>query len=257
MSTLLGAAAVTLVFCAPGYPGATEDAQPYLDAFATAAASAAKWPPGSLTAVYDATEAGGLEKLAKPDAALAFVPYPFFVEHAAALHLAPLVQADVTNVGVQERWTLYAKKGRVNGPASLAGYTILSAAGYAPDFVRSSALAGWPLPADVKITAAPQVLSSLRRAASGEAVAVLLDATQSASVASLPFAGDLQNVKESAPLPSAILAVVGTRLPSDRAATLRDALLSLNKSGAAADALANLRLQRFVPPQLPSRPTVP
>src|ERR1700683_5791536 len=121
MSTLLTAAAVTLVFCAPGYPGPTQDAQPFLDAFAIATAAAAKWPVGSLAAIYDATEAGGLEKLAKPDAALAFVPYPFFVEHAAGLHLAPLVQADVTNVGVQERWTLYAKKGKDSGAACLGG----------------------------------------------------------------------------------------------------------------------------------------
>jgi hypothetical protein len=256
MSALFAAAAVTLVFCAPGYPGASEDAQPYLTAFAAAAAKAARWPPDGLTAVYDATEAGGLEKLSKPDAALAFVPYPFFVEHQAALHLTPLVQADVTHVGVQQRWTLYAKKGKVNGPASMAGFTILSVAGYAPDFVRSSALAGWALPADVKITVAPLVLSALRRAASGEPVAVLLDATQSASLASLPFANDLQAVKESTPLPTAILAVVDARLPSDRAAALREALLGLNKSDSAADALANLQLQRFVPPQLP-RATTP
>ncbi len=243
---------MTLVFCAPGYPGATEDAQPFLDAFAAATAAAAKWPAGSLAAIYDATEAGGLDKLARPEAALAFVPYPFFVEHAAGLHLAPLVQADVTSVGVQERWTLYAKKGKVSGPASLAGYTILSVAGYAPDFVRSSALAGWSLPADVKIAQAAQVLSSLRRAASGEPVAVLLDATQTASLASLPFANDLQNIRESPPLPSAILAVVGSRLPSARAGPLRDALLNLNTSPGGADALANLRLQRFVLPQLPA-----
>src|ERR1700683_1642946 len=252
MSSLLAAATVTLIFCAPGYPGATQDAQPFLDAFATATAAAAKWPAGSLAAIYDATEAGGLEKLAKPDAALAFVPYPFFVEHAAGLHLAPLVQADVTNVGGQERWTLYAKKGKVSGPASLAGYTILSVAGYAPDFVRAAALAGWSLPADVKIVQPPQVLSALRRAASGESVAVLLDATQTASLASLPFANDLQNIREAPPLPSAILATVASRLPSARAAALRDALLNLNKSPAAADALANLRLQRFVLPPLPA-----
>jgi hypothetical protein len=257
MSTLLTAAAVTLVFCAPGYPGATQDAQPFLDAFATATAAAANWPAGSLSAIYDATEAGGLEKLAKPEAALAFVPYPFYVEHAAALHLAPLVQADVSDVGVQERWTLFAKKGKVNGPASLAGYTILSVAGYAPDFVRSVALAAWGLPADVKLAQAPQVLSSLRRAASGEAVAVLLDATQTASVASLPFANDLQNIKESAPLPTAILAIVGSRLPSARAGPLREALLRLHKNPAGADALANLRLQRFVLPQLPAGAPTP
>jgi hypothetical protein len=243
---------VTLVFCAPGYPGAAEDAQPFLDAFATATAAAAKWPDGTLAAIYDATEAGGLEKLAKPDAALTLVPYPFFVEHAAALRLAPLVQADVTNVGVQERWTLYARKGKVSGPASLGGYTILSVAGYAPDFVRSAALSGWSLPPDVKIAQASQVLSSLRRAASGEPVAVLLDATQTASLASLPFANDLQNIRESPPLPSAILAVVGARLSSARTGALRDALLNLNKTPAGADALANLRLQRFVLPQRPA-----
>jgi hypothetical protein len=257
MSTLLAGAVVTLVFCAPGYPGGTGDAQPFLDAFAAAAAAAAHWSAGSLIATYDATEAGGLEKLAQPEAALAFVPYPFFVEHAAALHLAPLVQADVTDVGVQERWTLVAKKGRVSGPAAMSGYTILSIAGYAPDFVRSSALAGWGLPADVKITQAAQVLSALRRATSGEPVAVLLDATQAAALASLPFAGDLQSVTQSVPLPAAILAVVDARLPKARAEALRDALLGLAKSAPGADALANLRLQRFVMPQLPARAAQP
>ena len=56
------------------------------------------------------------------------------------------------------------KKGKVTGPGSMAGYTILSIAGYAPDFVRSFALADWALPADVKIAQSAQVLSALRRA---------------------------------------------------------------------------------------------
>src|ERR1700689_4265780 len=134
MTTLLAGAIMTMVFCAPGYPGGTSEAPPFLDAFATAAAAAAQWPAGSLNATYDATEAGGLEKLAQPEAALAFVPYPFYFEHATALHLAPLVQADVTDVGVQERWTLVAKKGKVSSSQSMSGYTILSVAGYAPAF---------------------------------------------------------------------------------------------------------------------------
>src|SRR5476649_1861181 len=145
MGTLLAGAIVTLVFCAPGYPGATGDAQPFLDAFTAVTAAAAKWPSGSLAATYEATEAGGLEKLAKPEAALAFVPFPFFVEHAAALKLAPLVQADVTGVGVQERWTLVAKKGGVSSAASMSGYSIVSIAGYAADFVRQYALSDWAL----------------------------------------------------------------------------------------------------------------
>src|SRR5580658_1053954 len=121
MSTLLAGALGTLVFCAPGYPGTAGDAQPLLDQFASAAATASGWPAGSLAAVYDPTEQGGLAKLKQTDAVLAFVPYPFFVQHAAELHLTPLAQADVTDVGPQQRWTLVAKSGRITDPQSMAG----------------------------------------------------------------------------------------------------------------------------------------
>ena len=47
MPTLLASAALTLVFCAPGYPGGTGDAQPYLDQFAQSVAAAAGWPKGN------------------------------------------------------------------------------------------------------------------------------------------------------------------------------------------------------------------
>jgi len=257
MSMLLAGAVVTLVFCAPGYPGGAGDAQPFLDAFAAAAAQAAQWPAGSLVARYEATEAGGLEQLAKPEAALAFVPFPFFVEHAAALKLAPLVQADVTGVGVQERWTLVAKKGGVSSAASMSGYSILSIAGYAADFVRKYALSDWVLPTDVKIAQSAQVLSVLRRVAAGEQLTVLLDGTQMSSLASLPFANELQPVTQSAPLPTAILAVVDARMPKSRAQALRTALLGLSHSAASADVLANLRLRGFVLPQLPPRAATP
>src|SRR5581483_8720767 len=99
MTILLAAAASTLVFCAPGYPGAPADAQPYVDQFAAAAVAAAGWPAGSLAAIYDPSEQGGLAKLNGADAVLAFVPYPFYVEHGAQLHLAPLAQASVSGVG--------------------------------------------------------------------------------------------------------------------------------------------------------------
>ena len=127
---------MTLVFCAPGYPGGTADAQPYVDQFAQAAAAAAGWPAGSLTATYQPTEQGCIEKLAGADAALVFTPYPFFVEHGARLRLTPYAQADVAGAGLEQRWTLVTKAGLGPVPASLAGYTILSTAGYAPEFVR-------------------------------------------------------------------------------------------------------------------------
>jgi len=246
-----------LVFCAPGYPGGAGDAQPLLDQFASAAVTASGWPAGSLVAVYDPTEDGGLAKLAQADAVLAFVPYPFFVEHAAELHLTALVQADMADIGPQQRWTLVAKSGRITGPASMAGYTLLSVAGYAPDFVRHSALPGWALPADVKIEATGQVLSALRRAAAGESVAVLLDQTQMAALPSLPFAAEIKAVTQSPELPVAIIAVVNSRLAAARARALQEGLLKMGHASGSADTLGPLRLHGFVLPKLPSRPAGP
>jgi hypothetical protein len=257
MSTLLAAALSTLVFCAPGYPGGAGDAQPLLDQFARAAVTAAGWPSGSLVAVYDPTEEGGLAKLGAADAVLAFVPYPFFVEHAAQLHLTPLVQADVADIGPQQRWTLVAKSGRVTEPKSMAGFTVLSVAGYAPDFVRHSALEGWTLPPDVKIEATGQILSVLRRVAAGEPIAALLDQTQAAALPSLPFASELKAVTQSPELPVAIIAVVGSRLPEARARALQTGLLKMGHAPGSTDSLGPLRLRGFVLPKLPSHTAAP
>jgi hypothetical protein len=103
----------------------------------------------------------------------------------------------------------------------------LSTAGYAPDFVRSSALQGWALPPDVKIEATGQILSALRRVAAGEPVAVLLDQTQAAALATLPFAADIKTVMQSPQLPVALIVVVDSRVPPARARALQTALLKM------------------------------
>lgn len=253
MSTLLAAAVSTLVFCAPGYPGAAGDAQPFVDQFAEAVVKAAGWPTGSLAAIYDPTDEGSVAKLTGPDAVLAFVPYPFFVQHGAQFHFTPLVQADVAGTGTRQRWTLVAKPSKVSGPGSLAGYTILSVAGYAPEFVRHTALEAWTLPADVKVQFTGQILSALRRAASGEQSVALLDQTQTTALSTLPFASDLKAVTQSGELPVALIAVVESRVPEPRAKALQAVLLKMGHGGEASDVLSQLRLQGFVMPQLPAK----
>jgi hypothetical protein len=257
VSTLAAAAVVTLVFCAPGYPGGTADAQPYVDQFAQVAAAAAGWPAGTLKATYEPTEEGCIEKLAGADAALVFTPYPFFVEHGSRLRLTPYAQADVAGAGLDQRWTLVMKAGLGPVPASLAGYTILSTAGYAPDFVRHSALAALKLPPDVRIESTGQVLSALRRVAAGEPVAVLLDHEQAAALPTLPFAAQLKAVLQSSELPVAVVAVVGSRMSASRARSLQSGLLKLSGASGGPEALDSLRLKGFALPKLPGQPTAP
>jgi hypothetical protein len=246
-----------LVFCAPGYPGAAGDAQPYVDQFAKIAATSAGWGTGSLAAAYDPTEQGGLKMLGIPDSVLTFVPYAFYVQYGAQLHLAALAQADVADVGTQERWTLVGKAGGAADAQSLAGYTLVSVAGYAPEFVRHSALQAWALPADVKIEATGQILSALRRVISGEKVVALLDQTQAMALPTLPFAAQLKTLTQSAPLPVALVAVVDARVSAPRARSFQAALLKLNSAAGGADALGALHLKGFVMPQLSATPQVP
>src|SRR5438876_5138895 len=251
MATLLAAAVATLVFCAPGNPGSAGDAQPFVDQFVKVTSASAGWKAGSLAAIYDPTEEGGLQKLGKADAVLAFVPYAFYVQYARQLHLTALAQGDVAGIGTRERWTLVGKGDAPTDARSMTGYSLVSTAGYAPEFIRHSALEAWPLPADLKIESTGQVLSALRHAAAGEHVVVLLDQTQAAATPTLPFAAQLKTLVQSPPLPVAVIAVVDSRLAGPRAKAMQRALLKLPSAADGADALAALHLKGFVMPELP------
>lgn len=240
---------LTLVVCAPGYPGSTAEAQPNMDALARAAAAAAGWPVGTIKAQYQETEEGGLAAYRAPAPTLALVPLPFYLAHGRELKLTARAQAVPKDGKADDVWTLVAKKGRVAAAASLAGWKLVSLSAYAPDFIRNVALAKWgKLPPDVTFVASGQVLSALRKAASGENVAVLLDGTQAASISTLPFASDLETVTVSPPLPAVVLCTVGPSLGPVDSKRFTTGILKLRDTPAGAAALDGMRLERFVPP---------
>jgi hypothetical protein len=242
------AARVTLVVCAPGYPGSTAEAQPAMDALATAVGAAAGWKPGELRAAYYETEKAGLERLASPDAALALVPLPFWLQHRSRLKLDPQLQAVEQDGEAAESWSLVAGAGAVTGPGSLAGFELISLAGYSPRFVRGPALGNWgELPPGVGITFSSAVLTGLRRASAGNKVALLLDRAQADALPTLPFSGKLQVVTRSAPLPVSVLCVVGGRLSPARLKTLEKGFITVGATPAGAQVLTGVRLSRFVP----------
>jgi hypothetical protein len=242
------AGAMTLVVCAPGSPGSTAEAQSAMDGLAAAIAAGAGWKPGELRAVYFETEQAGVDRLAAPDAAVAVATLPFWLKHRAALKLTPHMQAVEEGGAAAEVWTLVAPAGAVTGPSSLAGFELVTVAGYAPGFVRGPALGPWgDLPADVHIVSSNNVLSAMRRASQGNKVAVLLDRASAAAVPTLPFAAKLQVVTKSAPLPVAVLSVAGDRVPAAKLKALLRGLASLETTPAGKEALAGVRLARFVP----------
>jgi hypothetical protein len=236
-----------IVACAPGYPGTSEEAKGAMDAVAAALARAARWPASSLGAVYLPGENEGLARLRGTDAALALVPVPFLLEYGSSLGLVPRLEVEMQGTGLAERWSLVAKKGRVHRPSDLAGFTVFSIAGYAPAFVRGAPGAWGRLPESVAVSRTNQVLSALRKAAGGADVAVLLDGAQAESLASLPFAGELEVLARSAQVPTAVVATVRGRPSKDLWPQLEKALLGLGDDPAGAAALAGIRMVRFAP----------
>jgi hypothetical protein len=235
---------VELVVCAPGYPGSTEEAQSAMDDLAAAVSAAAGWEPGSFDAVYFETEEDGVARLESPDAGVALVTLPFFLEHRESLDLEAEMLAVPTGRNAEEPWTLVIGRGSADSPDDLDGWTIVSLAGHSERFVRGPALGEWgPLPESVTIRFSGAVLSSLRRAAKGENIAVLLDAEQTAALDRLPFADDLEVIHRSAPLPVSVVSFVGDRVASPTRSKLAEALVELDDE----EALAGVRLERFEP----------
>ena len=219
-----------------------------MDRLAAAVTRAAGWPASRLGAEYQESEEGGVARLKDSPASLALVPLPFFLAHARELQLSPRTQAVPKGGSATETWSLVAKKARVTSPASLAGWQIAGLPTYAPEFVRRVALGSWgEIPASVTFVPTGQVLSSLRKAAAGDNVAVLLDSTGVAALSTLPFAKDLEIVAASPALPGVVLCTVGPGLPAAEAKSLVAGLLKLHESPEGAAALDAVRLAKFVP----------
>ncbi len=250
-SALAGTAApspVALVICAPGYPGSTKEAQPSMDTLAGAVSKAAGWPAERLSAVYYEGEDAGVARLKAPGPSIAMVPLPFYLRHASDLALTPRAQAVEKGQKALVTWSLVAKKGRVTSSSALSGFTIVSLAAYAPDFIRNVALSSWgALPSDVRFSPSGQVLSALRKAADGDPVAVLMDAAQTNSFSTLPFAAELDIVATSPALPGIVVCSVGTSVGATPTKQLVAGMLKMKDTPEGAAALDAVRMASFVP----------
>jgi hypothetical protein len=213
-----------------------------MDAFAAAVSATAKQP---LAAVYDPTDAGGVKRFAS--ASLGLVSLPFFLAHERDLGLHARLAALPQGRPTLEHWTLVAQKGRVAKAEVLEGMTIISNAGFDPEFVRAAIAHLGPVPARVRIVQSSEALPALRRAANGEPVAVLLDGPQAAALDSLPFASKLETVTTSPAWPAGIVVTVGSKMSETAWAPFDRALRGLGGGPAGATALNALEVDHFAP----------
>ena len=239
--------AATIVFCSPGSPGDTAQAKPAMDQLARAVETSGGLKAGTVTSAYHEAEAAGIEALRAPETLVAAVPVPFFVAHGKELGLEPRLGI-VTTTGQPERYALVTRKGTVSKPADLAGWEVTGTAGYSAGFVRRVFGREWgALPDDVRVTFTASPLQALRRAATGEKLAVVLDAAQSASLSNLPFGADLSVLARSGPLPAGLVCALkpGAAAGTKTQQAILKGLDRLPKSPEGKEALLGIRIERF------------
>ncbi len=240
-------AAPTIVFCAPGYPGTTIEAQPTMDAFARVVAGAGPSNPASLAAEYFETEASGVARLRSPDAVLAVVTLPFYAKYRKELALTARLRV-VGEQGAEETWSLVARRGAVTSAASLNGWQVVGIPALSPELVRGPILGAWgELPSSARLVFSARVPSSLLKAASGQKIAVLVDSAQAAALSSHPNAKDLEIVTRSKPLPASVVCSVGSGSTSQQVDALVSTLAALAVIPEGREALASLRVRGFEP----------
>jgi hypothetical protein len=193
---------------------------------------------------YGAAEAGRA-KIAADATASGLVSPAFYYEFAAALSLQARLEA-IPQSGAGEVYSLVAKKGLVASPAALSGWEITGNAGFSESFVRQAVLGSWGrLPEDARVTYSALPLSALRKSASGEHVAVLLNREQAGALGTLPFAPELEVLHKSGSFPAGLFCLIPNRLPGARADSLVRALRELDQTEAGRETLKSIRLSGF------------
>lgn len=200
--------ALLVLFCFPGGPGSTQDAQPVVDQFLDKLAPLAGWSAVSGTYYNDMTQCRDQFTRAKPDVVI--VPLDIFLARRATWKLSAV--SALQNRETSSRYHLVARKGATL--ASLKGQKLLTGLKAAAKFFSRVGFGGRvDLERDFDFGRTRSPLRAVKNVAKGKAAAALLDDVQQRSLDGLPMARDLVTVLSGPELPGAIVAGVGLAPP--------------------------------------------
>lgn len=212
-----------LVVVRPGGPSASEQALAQIDRLAKQLAEKAGWDKTTAKGSYFTDEAEGLKYIKANKPGFILGSMGFYLKYRDELGLTIINQAILAG-SLESKYYVVSKKG---GPASLAdlkGKTFAGTHLEEPEFVERILLErALAFDKDVTIKTM-RSLRALKKLAKGEVDAVILDQKEYDGIAQLPFAGDLQTIFTSKPVPNnGFMSVKGNATAADKAAFLKSA----------------------------------
>lgn len=216
-------AAPTLLVCYPGGPVKARQAKPAIAQMSQVLSTLAGIE-GGFEARFENTVAGCEAGVAEKPA-LAILTLAGYLAHRADFE--PLAQPKVKGAAT-DTVSLVVKKGGPQGLDALKGKAVGGTPLAEPEFLKRVVFRGKLDPAkDFQGAASKRPLRALRKLAKGELDAVLLTRVQHDSLSALPFAGELETVWSSAPLPVVGLVAHKAGTTAAQRAALQKAALSL------------------------------
>ena len=215
-----------MLLCLPGFAGTSSQAQPYVDKMMRYLEKKLNLTDGSMAGKYFADEVMSVSELRSNKPEVALVGPSVFAPLQKDLGMKVIAEVTVNGRG-EEIYSVVSKKGGVASLSELKGKTLSGAVVSDEKYVVNVLLDKQVSLGDLKLVPQERPLKSLRSVVRGEAEAAIVDQSVIDHLKDLPFAGDLNIIFESKPVPAPAVVVMGKGL--EKAEALKEALVGMCK----------------------------
>ena len=233
-----------MLFCLPGFPGTSSQAQPYIDKMLRHLEGKLALAQGTMTGTYlpDGDKSVKMLVSSKPD--LALVGPSILAGNHKAMGMKVIAKVEINGRG-QETYSVITAKGGPSSLADLAGKTVSGAVVHDEKYVHNVLLDRKLAVGDLTLKSQKRPLKSLRDVVRGKVDAAIVDRSVVDHMSELDFAGDLQVIYTSVPVPAPAVVVMGEG--KSHAAKLKSALVGLCKRADGKDLCKTLTITSINP----------
>ncbi len=236
-----------LVIVQPGYPGSTEEAREFVAGLVKFVGE--HGGPSIAAGEYHNTEKGALEAIRRDRPTLGIVSLAFYLEHADALGLEPVLSSRP-----DEPFHIAVKSGRYTDLADLAGKTVTGTPLVEDRLVRRLLMAGadgkpvTPTFATWKLEPVKYFSKGIRDVTRDRKDAVILSHREYRGMKRLRSARELSVIHTTPAFPTAVVVTIGKPARREKlAADLARALAALEKTEKGREILETMGISGFAP----------
>jgi ABC-type phosphate/phosphonate transport system substrate-binding protein len=196
------AAPLTVVVCYPGGPVQAADAEPALDSMLAVIEEIGQWEKGSITCTFTSKVDECRKLMKEKDPQFAILSVGLYLENMQEHSLIPVAQPNVEG-RTTDTYRILVRKDTYKSLADLKGKTLGGTHLGEPRFLQKIVFKSRIDPAKhFKLKPSRRALRALRDLSQGRKLdAIIVNEQQYKSLASLPFAGKLEVVFTSDPIP--------------------------------------------------------